>query len=465
MSSLARNAVQHLCGVVVDGLAEGGRLLPSVYLERGGRLRCQAVRGYWQVFDGMPPGAGVIGRCFRTGKEVVIRDIPNAPEYMSAAPGIQGEVCVPLRIGGEVVGVLNAECVEPLTDADVESVRRCAGQLEQRIAQLGGAPPETGAERLARHASRLAAVSDPVEAEGQILDAAIDVGPFDSCALVMQGRDGSFEPRRSAGPLGAVLWAAGDETFEELAAITASGSSCFTRGEAAESEMRSSARLRADGVRGFAALGIAVPGGASGLLLLASCDCVTPVTEDIERLELLSALAGACLRNAELVGELRERAATDPLTGLGHHATFQEALAGRPRQERAVLLIDVDGFKRFNDTHGHQAGDRALRETAASLTGALRHDDRLYRIGGDEFAAIVTVRSNQDALEVGRLLRDSLKGGQVTASIGIAIPRPNEPDDSVLRRADRAMYAVKEAGRDGVLVDGEGPGTDPLFVG
>ena len=80
---------------------------------------------------------------------------------------------------------------------DVESVRRCAEQLEQRIAQLGGAPPETAAERLARHASRLAAVSDPTEAEGQILDAAIDVGPFDSCALVVQGRDGA-----STAPLG-----------------------------------------------------------------------------------------------------------------------------------------------------------------------------------------------------------------------------------------------------------------------
>src|SRR4051812_50185341 len=99
---------------------------------------------------------------------------------------------------------------------------------------------------------------------------------------------------------------------------------------------------------------------------------------------------------------LRAQAATDPLTGLGHHATFHATLAhAHRRPSTAVVLMDLDGFKGLNDTFGHQHGDSVLRGVAAALTGALRRGDTLFRIGGDEFAALLLVSDAGEALEAG----------------------------------------------------------------
>ena len=152
---------------------------------------------------------------------------------------------------------------------------------------------------------------------------------------------------------------------------------------------------------------------------------------------------------------LRERAATDPLTGLGHHATFHEALARTHRRpQTAVVVVDLDGFKRINDTYGHQHGDQVLRAIAAALSGALRRGDTLFRIGGDEFAALLAVADADEALEAGTRLRAAVAEARlgVTVSIGVAVPLPDEADGALLGRADRALYRVKAMGRDGVAV-------------
>ena len=147
--------------------------------------------------------------------------------------------------------------------------------------------------------------------------------------------------------------------------------------------------------------------------------------------------------------------ARDPLTGLGHHATFHEALAASHRRPRtAVLICDVDGFKRLNDTFGHQRGDAVLRAVAGALGGALRRGDTLFRIGGDEFAALVAVDGAAEALEAGLRLRAAVGEADlgVTVSIGAAVAAEGEADAAVVARADRALYDVKARGRDGVAV-------------
>jgi diguanylate cyclase (GGDEF)-like protein len=164
---------------------------------------------------------------------------------------------------------------------------------------------------------------------------------------------------------------------------------------------------------------------------------------------------------------LREQAATDPLTGLGHHATFHATLAhAHRRPSTAVVLVDVDGFKRVNDTFGHQYGDRVLRELAGALSGALRRGDTLFRIGGDEFAALLVVADPAEALEAGRRLRAAVTDANlgVTVSIGVAVPQEGETDACVLGRADRALYRVKADGRDGVALADDEPAavTPPL---
>src|SRR5262249_34586807 len=154
------------------------------------------------------------------------------------------------------------------------------------------------------------------------------------------------------------------------------------------------------------AVGLVAQGRSRGVLVLAGRARRAVPVDDVELLELLAAHAATCLRTADLMRSLRERAATDPLTGLGHHATFHEALARTHRRPRtAFVLVDVDGFKRLNDTFGHQHGDHVLRAIATALGTALRRGDTLFRIGGDEFAALLAVADADEALEAGTRLR------------------------------------------------------------
>ena len=136
-------------------------------------------------------------------------------------------------------------------------------------------------------------------------------------------------------------------------------------------------------------------------------------TEDIEALELLGDEGARCLQLACTFDDLRARASRDPLTGLGNHRLFHETLAAAESGGRAdwsVLVADLDGFKEVNDRHGHVRGDQVLRDLAAALQVAVRAGERVFRIGGDEFAMVL--RSHEAGLV-----------GQVAAR-ACATPRP-----------------------------------------
>jgi diguanylate cyclase (GGDEF)-like protein len=125
-------------------------------------------------------------------------------------------------------------------------------------------------------------------------------------------------------------------------------------------------------------------------------------------------------------------------------------LAGTALDGTAVLAIDVDSFKAVNDTHGHQAGDQALVDLAQALQAALRTHDELYRVGGDEFVALVEVAGPAAAAAIARRLCDAAHRTGRTVSVGVAVAATGEPAPAVLRRADAALYEAKRAGRNTV---------------
>jgi diguanylate cyclase (GGDEF)-like protein len=159
---------------------------------------------------------------------------------------------------------------------------------------------------------------------------------------------------------------------------------------------------------------------------------------------------------------LERLASTDALTGLANRRVFDAALdralrgGGRP----ALLLLDIDYFKRYNDTLGHQAGDRCLIQVGELLGRCVRHEDDLAaRLGGEEFAllapraeadtgAVLSARIRMLLQSLAMLHPDSPLSAQLTASIGYAWAEANESAESIYRRADRALYAAKAAGRD-----------------
>jgi diguanylate cyclase (GGDEF)-like protein len=164
---------------------------------------------------------------------------------------------------------------------------------------------------------------------------------------------------------------------------------------------------------------------------------------------LLAHEAALAINRADQIRLLAGMAQTDPLTGLPNRRAWDARLtqAVAHGQEFAVAILDLDHFKRFNDTNGHPAGDRLLKETAAVWREQLRAGDLLARLGGEEFGLLLFDCDLEAACDVTERLRDRVTNGQ-TASVGLTLRRGEEPIDSVLSRADRALYDAKATGRD-----------------
>jgi len=449
---------------IVEHLARKG-LMPSVYLEDGGRLRCQAVRGYWQIYDGMPATAGVIGQTFRTGQATIVDDVAASAEYLPAVASVHAEVCMPLRLHGRVAGVLNAESPTPPGDAGVAEVERCAALLAARLEALGGLSPVSPAQRLARTAVRLASLEVAEDIVRETVGAARSLSGFESAMLAMPDGHGGYRVRHAEGSFAVALGVLEAADLARIAGWVETGTSSYTAGDAAGRGFEGHEVLREAGANAVIVLPMVAAGERHGLLLVTDRGSHRVDTEKAELLELLAGQAAVSLRMAAAVAELRERAARDPLTGLGHHATFyaevETARAGAPEGRRTVVLLtDVDGFKAINDARGHAAGDDVLRSVAGVLRAVAPAHGRAYRIGGDEFAMLFECGGEAEAWAVGRDLQARARAQiGTTVSIGLSVAVPGESDEQLVARADGALYEVKRRGRDGVLLAAAQPTT------
>lgn len=450
-------SVKAACAVVVADLARNPALMPSIYLVRGARLRCQAVSGYWQVFDGMHPGTGVIGTVFESGRPIVVTDTSPSDHYLEAVPAVRSEVCVPVRLGEDVIGVINVESEQSLdTSATTARLEQCAVLLSAKIGALGGLQRESRSERLARHAARLAGLVDAGAIQHLVREAACDVAEMESATIVRREADGSYSVK-GLGPQAHALEALTPDVLAQLFGWVESMTSAYTIGEPGGRGFAGHEPLRAAGAEALVVLPLGDVEAPGGVLLLTHSAPIALDTEDIELLELLALQATSALATAEAVAELRSRATSDGLTGLGNHAAFHaaltEACARPPRPRLALMLADVDRFKAVNDREGHAAGDIALIEVGRALKSALRAEDHVYRIGGDEFAALVRVADADEARATAERLHGAVSGTACPAvSIGVAVHERDEGGETLFGRADAALYRVKRGGRDGITV-------------
>jgi diguanylate cyclase (GGDEF)-like protein len=170
-------------------------------------------------------------------------------------------------------------------------------------------------------------------------------------------------------------------------------------------------------------------------------------------LRLLASEAAFVIERADLLGQLTESALTDELTGLPNRRAWDERLeqAIREPEPLCVAILDLDRFKSYNDDHGHQAGDRFLKEAAAAWRAQLRPADTLARYGGEEFVVLLREDDLGNARDIVDRLRAATPRGQ-TCSAGIARRIGDEADTDLLGRADHALYEAKRAGRDRSLV-------------
>lgn len=187
-----------------------------------------------------------------------------------------------------------------------------------------------------------------------------------------------------------------------------------------------------------------------GLLLLAWPDGDDP-EESVVPLDMLAAEASIAIRKQEVTEQLEHLATTDPLTGIDNRRGWNRmisAAVGRSRrysQPLCLAILDLDGFKAFNDTHGHQAGDELLRRCATTWQGLIRVDDHIARYGGDEFVVTLPHTELAQATDVIERLRQAVPA-ETRCSAGIAVWDGEEPIGRLLERADRALYLAKGEG-------------------
>ena len=182
----------------------------------------------------------------------------------------------------------------------------------------------------------------------------------------------------------------------------------------------------------------------------------------LEQLEDLLSCLLFPLRNALLYRRAVQASLKDSLTGAGnrialeHSLSRETELAWRHGQLLSVIMLDMDHFKRLNDTYGHQAGDAALKATALLLKEQLRNIDMVFRFGGEEFALVLSNTGHEAAAVVAERIRAAIENlyflvGERTvhlsASLGYATYQPGESPEELLQRADQALYQAKRDGR------------------
>ena len=183
---------------------------------------------------------------------------------------------------------------------------------------------------------------------------------------------------------------------------------------------------------------------------------------------LLSALLFP-MRNTLLYRAATQSALRDPLTDTGNRIAMDQTLqreidmSRRHLQPLSLLMLDIDHFKRINDDHGHSAGDEVLKAVAAAIKSQLRNVDMVFRFGGEEFLILLSNTGREAAALVGERLRFATqakeysadgKSVELTVSLGCSTLLPGESAESLLRRADSALYVAKREGRNRLAMAG-----------
>jgi diguanylate cyclase (GGDEF)-like protein len=193
----------------------------------------------------------------------------------------------------------------------------------------------------------------------------------------------------------------------------------------------------------------------------------------IAALQTLANQAGNRLGKQRVMAETQLQASTDGLTGLNNRRSLENTMRRMLNDGTsfALIMADLDHFKALNDAHGHEAGDRALRIFSQTVRSELRSDDLACRYGGEEFAILLPGATTGDAIDVLERIRAALAAVTArgdaptfTASFGIAESTDAADLDDIVVRADRALFAAKDAGRDRICIDGHATPIAPTLT-
>ena len=415
----------------------------------------------------LPPGKGIMGAAALKKQPVYAPDVSKDPRYFCSAKSTRSELSIPLMVRDEVVGVLDCQS-DRLNHFDSETIdlltlfstqasialqnARLYSLEQQRARQL------QAINAIAQHTTAVLDLEELLDRVCQLIQDAFRVSHVslflrEDHDLVLRAHHGTLTPSIPEG-------GRFEANTEPWASILADGRTAMEKdlGEApAHTKFFSETASR-----------MFIPlvsfGQTLGVLALDSSKADAFRDGDQQSLESVADICATAIQNAHYVDRVKQLAYLDGLTGIFNRRFFELRIMEEIERARrygtgmAVIMADIDEFKRLNDEFGHVLGDEVLRQVSSLFHQQVRKVDVVCRYGGEEFGILLTQVTPEQAITVAGKLRKMVEGWQfpgvprtVTISAGAAaFPQHGTNRDGLVKAADNALYAAKQGGRNAV---------------
>jgi len=417
----------------------------------------------------LPIGQGLTGAAATQKRPIYAADVSLHPQYVSSARKTRSELAVPLMVRDEVVGVLDCQS-ENLDHFDKETIDLLTLFSTQASMALQNAQLYSLERQRARHLEVINAIARETTAVldqeellikvCSVIQHRFQIGHVsvllrDGDDLLLRASEGRFTACAGVGgrmPASAGLWGAALSSGKTLIEDDVHASPEYV-GFYQETRSRMCIPLVSFGQ-------------TLGVLMLESEELASFHQDDVESLEAVADICATAIQNAHYVERVKQLAYLDGLTGIFNRRYFEMRVVEEIDRARrfdsgmAVLMIDIDQFKRLNDEFGHLLGDEVLRQVSSMFHQQVRKIDVVCRYGGEEFAILLSQTNQQHSLAVAEKLRRLVESWQfpgvpqsVTISAGVAtFPDHGTTRDELVKSADAGLYAAKQGGRNRVLL-------------
>lgn len=410
---------------------------------------------------------GITGAAARKKQPVYAPDVKQDPRYICAAESTRSELAIPLMVRDEVVGVLDCQS-DQLEHFDQETIEMLTLFSTQASIAIQNARLYSLERQRARQleaintiAQQSTAVMDLEELLSRVCSIIQHAFQIPHAALLLR-EEGDLVMRANHGTLTPCFPAGG-----RVSGLKEPWSKVIATNETViEHDLRNTeeaARLFKE-----CASRLSIPlvsfGQTLGVLTLHSSDPGVFRGRELQPLESVADICANSIQNAHYIDRVKQLAYLDGLTGIFNRRFFEMRINEEIERSRrygtgmAVIIADIDHFKRLNDEFGHLLGDEVLRQVSSILHQQVRKIDVVCRYGGEEFAILLTQTTVEQAVSIAEKLRRQVQEWQfpgvprpITVSAGVAaFPTHGRSRDEVVRAADRGLYAAKQEGRNRV---------------